>query len=130
MRGLLLIASVLAVMGLAYWAYQENYRTQARAAEAADLSREIAALHERLALLEAEWAYLNRPSRLQELAALNFPRLGLMPFAAEQFGRIDEVAFPRLPRVEAPVLPLPPLSGVVETRGSLPRADADREAIR
>lgn len=130
MRGLLLITCVLAVMGLAYWAYQENYRTQARAAEAAELSREIAALHERLALLEAEWAYLNRPARLRELAALNFPRLGLMPFAAEQFGTIDEVAFPRLPRMEVPDWPLMQLSGVVETRGTTTTVATGGEAGR
>jgi len=119
MRGLIVVSSLLAVMGLATWAYQENYRTTARAAEAAALAREITALHDRLALLEAEWAYLNRPARLWALADMHFPRLGLVPFAPEQFGAIDAVAFPPPPALRGgpASAPLPVLSDIVETRG-------------
>jgi hypothetical protein len=111
MRSLVLLA-LLAVMGLAYWAYQENYRTQAAAREAQQLSREIGGLRERLGLLNAEWAYLNRPDRLARLAELNFDRLRLVPFAPEQFGDIDEVAFPPDPATLI-------VREIVETRGRL-----------
>jgi len=110
MRGLVSLA-ILAVMGLATWAYQENYRTQEAAREAERLTREIGVLRERLALLEAEWAYLNRPARLAALAELNFGRLGLLPLAPEQFGRVEQVAFPPDPAAFA-------VDGIVETRGA------------
>jgi hypothetical protein len=97
MRSLFYVLTALAVIGLAFWAYHENYKTQAALAEAADLNREIGQLRARVAKLNAEWAYLNRPDRLRDLAELNFERLQLLPLAPEQFGRVDQVAFPPLP---------------------------------
>ena len=46
MRSLVLILTGFAVMGLAFWAYRENYRTQAALAETAALQRQIADLRE------------------------------------------------------------------------------------
>ena len=101
MKTLLYILTSFAVVGLAFWAYRENYATQDALDETAQLHREIRAAHARLAVLKAEWAYLNRPDRLRELADLNFERLELMPFRADQFGQVDQIPYP-----QAPLLPV------------------------
>ncbi|WP_425039603.1 cell division protein FtsL [Primorskyibacter sp. S187A] len=97
MRSFMYVLTALAVVGLAFWAYHENYKTQEALSETAKLNREIGELRARVSVLNAEWAYLNRPDRLRDLAELNFPRMGLLPLRAEQFGRVDQVAFPPLP---------------------------------
>ena len=101
MRGLFYVLAALGVMGLAFWAYQENYKTQAAIAEVRDLHRDIGTAHERLGMLRAEWAYLNRPDRLADLADLNFDRLGLLPLMPDAFGRVDQIIYPI-----APILPI------------------------
>jgi len=115
MRSLFYVLSALAVMGLAVWAYNENHKTQQSIANANDLRREIRALREAISVQRAEWAYLNRPDRLRELADLNFPRLGLMPLAGAQFGRIDEIAYPLFEQAWEPALE-PVLSNAIEGR--------------
>ena len=95
MRSLLYATTFMAVIGLAFWAYHENYKTQAALDEVEDLRREISDARARLAVLRAEWAYLNRPDRLRDLAELNFSRLGLLPLHPDQFGRVDQIAYPR-----------------------------------
>ncbi len=94
MRTLLYVVSALAVMGLAFWAYNENYATQQALRDAEKVQREIGDLRVELSVLRAEWAYLNRPERLRDLAVINFDRLGLLPLRPDQFGRVDQVAFP------------------------------------
>ena len=97
MRSLLYVLISLAVIGLAFWAYRENYRTQEAQARAQALQQAIAEARQRLRVLNAEWAYLNRPDRLMDLVELNYERLELMPMRSDQFGRIDQVAFPAPP---------------------------------
>ncbi|WP_417719917.1 cell division protein FtsL [Salipiger sp.] len=94
MRTLLYVTSFMALIGLAFWAYHENYETQAALDNVDDLRRDITDARARLAVLKAEWAYLNRPDRLRDLAEINFPRLGLLPMRPDQFGTIDQVAYP------------------------------------
>lgn len=94
MNTLIYILSALAVIGLAFWAYNENHKTRQALSEVEALQREIGQLRETRAVLRAEWAYLNRPDRLHDLANLNFETLGLMPLRPAQFGRIDQIVFP------------------------------------
>lgn len=93
-RPVMLVLSFLAVLALGFWAYRENYATQHALREVEALNREIAHLRETLSVQRAEWAYLNRPDRLRELATINFERLGLLPLDAAQFGSAAEVAMP------------------------------------
>lgn len=111
MRGLFFVLSALGVMGLAFWAYRENYETQQALRDVDSLQGEIGELREELGVLRAEWAYLNRPNRLRELAEINFDRLALLPLAPRHFGRVDQVAFPSRP--------LAPIMNAVDVVGAL-----------
>lgn len=105
MQWILKICAALAVMGLAFWAYHENYQTQEALKQVRRLHASIGAAHERLGVLRAEWAYLNRPDRLRDLADINFDRLGLLPIQPDAFGSVDQIIYPpvSLPPVTNPV---------------------------
>ncbi len=94
MRTLFYIVCSAFIIGLAYWAYKENYKTQTALREVKELQQEIAKQKEAIAVLNAEWAYLNRPDRLRELVDLNFEALGLIPLAPSHFGDSEMVAYP------------------------------------
>lgn len=94
MKALMYVMAAFAVMGLGFWAYQENYKTQGAIEEVRSLHRQIGVAHERLGMLRAEWAYLNRPDRLSDLAELNFDRLGLLPLMPDAFGRVKDIIYP------------------------------------
>ncbi|MFE3839375.1 cell division protein FtsL [Pseudogemmobacter sonorensis] len=104
MRPVLYVLTFLSLIALGFWAYRENYTTQAALREVRALQREITGLREALSVQKAEWAYLNRPDRLRELAGLNFDALGLMPMEPEQFGTPGQVVFPvpEIPAIELP----------------------------
>ncbi len=97
MRPVLYVLSFITLLGLGFWAYRENYATQASLRQVAVLQDEIAGLRDALSTQNAEWAYLNRPERLRELATLNFDRLGLLPMEPAQFGTTSAIAFPPPP---------------------------------
>ncbi|MCC1491519.1 cell division protein FtsL [Cognatishimia sp. F0-27] len=94
MRSFLYLLTALAVIGTGFWAYRENYTTKEALDRVDALNRDIREARERLAILNAEWAYLNRPDRLRDLAELNFDRLGLLPLRSDQFGIAEQVIFP------------------------------------
>jgi hypothetical protein len=72
-------------MALAYWANFESYKTKAAISYAESIHSEIGELKERLNVLNAEWAYLNRPDRLADLIKWNYETLGLIPISADNF---------------------------------------------
>ena len=115
--GLLLGATVLA---LAFWAYQENYRTREVVAEVRGVQNEIGRLQEQLSVLRAEWAYLNRPERLRELVQLNADKLNLKPITSTQFVDTAKIDYPP-PPVKYP--PRRPENFVPPTEGAITDAD-------
>ena len=121
MRPVLYILSFLAVLATAFWAYRENYATQAKLKEVAGLQAQIASLREAIAFQRAEWAYLSRPARLRELAKINFDRLGLLPMEPEQFGTSAQVAFPAPPMLI--------ITGTTTVMGALNLATDEQEQI-
>ena len=110
MRPVLAMAMAACVMALALWAYREDDRTRLAIREMQRLEREIGRQGEALAVLDAEWAYLNRPDRLRDLARLNDARLRLAPLTAEAFARLDQV----------PARPVP-LGPLADAGGPAPR---------
>jgi len=111
MRSIFYVVTTLIVMGMAFWAYRQNYETQDSMREADHVRSEIAQLRETLGVLRAEWAYLNRPDRLRELADLNFDRLGLLPLSPDQFGSAEQIAYPPDPMLA--------ITNTIETVGNL-----------
>lgn len=97
MRSFFVVVTGMMVMLLAVWAYRQNYATQASLGEVRELRAEIADLRGRAGVLRAEWAYLNRPERLADLADMNFERLRLLPLRPDHFRRIDSIPFPPEP---------------------------------
>ena len=105
MRPVFYVMGVAAVIGFAVWAYQQNYATQDALKELDRLNASIAVERERLSILRAEWAYLNRPDRLSELVAMNFDRLRLLPMNYESFGDVAQIAYPEMPAPDMPSRP-------------------------
>ena len=102
MRSLIYTLTFACLVGLAFWAYQENIKTKKVIAKTEQLQKDIGIARARLSILNAEWAYLNRPERLAELVDLNFGRLQLTPLRASNFSDVDEINFlndPDLPEV-------------------------------
>jgi hypothetical protein len=97
MRFVLHLSLAGLVVLCATWAYRVNYATQEAMNRVADLEAEIVREREALAVLEAEWAYLNRPDRLRQLALAHSALLGLEELTPDQFGEAAMVAYPPEP---------------------------------
>ncbi|WP_458790062.1 cell division protein FtsL [Yoonia sp. MH D7] len=114
MRSFLYVLAGLAVMALAFWSYQENYKTRDAISDVRRLHAQIGSNYERLGMLRAEWAYLNRPDRLSDLAELNFKRLELLPLMPNAFGDVDQIIYP-IPDELIVVVPIDVNSAPVNT---------------
>ena len=70
----------------------ENVKTQIAMKKSEELQTELGKARAKLAVLKAEWVYLNRPERLIHLTNLGFDQLKLGPIRAsnfEEFSRLN-----------------------------------------
>jgi len=93
---------VLALLGVGL--FQVKYAVQAKERELRKVNRQIAADHDAMRVLEAEWSYLNDPVRLADLTRRH---TDLTPVMASQIVTVDGLApRPEVTPEEAPPLPL------------------------
>jgi cell division protein FtsL len=75
------IAAILALVGSAIYAYSIKYQTSYRAEQIVKTKLEIKAEHDAIAVLRAEWSFMTRPERVQQLADRY---LDLQPLTADK----------------------------------------------
>jgi cell division protein FtsL len=87
-RGRATLFWIALVATVGFGLFHVKYKVQALEEEMARLNSGIVQEQEQLHVLRAEWAYLNRPERLEDL---NRRLLGLGPMAPAQIGTIDDL---------------------------------------
>jgi len=117
--------SLLALVAVAAWAYNVNYRTAEALEQNRTLARAIAAERERIHVLSVEWGRLNAPDRLRRLVAGHNRTLALMPMAPDHFGDTAAIPYPPPPPIQPPekgpaIVADAPAPPVVRERASLP----------
>lgn len=99
----LLLAALVATASLVL--FRTSYEVQALAERLGALNREIVHEQQAIRVLRAEWAYLNQPARLRELAERHS---SLAPAMAGQIiARLDEIPTPLPKTPGTPIYPLP-----------------------
>ena len=83
------ICLVLGLVALAYVIYQVKYDARALDEQIVDLNKKIEGERDGIALLRAEWSLLNRPERIERLAA---KYLKLAPPQPRQLVTLDSLA--------------------------------------
>lgn len=94
MRWALYVVGLCLVVAAAFWSYRMTYGTKDVMAEVRTLRSEIRREREAIAILEAEWAWLNAPARLEALLEENRARLELKAMTPDRFAEIAEIAAP------------------------------------
>ncbi len=89
---------MIAAASAGLYLYQEKYRAQMLDREISGVIKQIDQSHDRINLLKAEWALLNQPDRLSDLASQH---LSLQPLAPTQFTQLADLGS-RLPSPAAP----------------------------
>jgi hypothetical protein len=73
------IVAIVALIGSAVYAYSIKYQTSFQAEQILKMKHEITAERNAIAVLRAEWSFLTRPERLQQLSDryLDLQQLGV-----------------------------------------------------
>lgn len=82
------VITLLLLLGVSYGLYQLKYQVEGLQDRATALNRQIAEDQRAIKVLQAEWAYLTRPQRLQRLSD---QFLHLEPVAVHQIAAMDEL---------------------------------------
>ncbi|MEM9049116.1 MAG: cell division protein FtsL [Pseudomonadota bacterium] len=98
MRLVLYLFGALLATVFGFWAYNVNYDTQEAMQRVQRLQSDLARERQSIAMLRAEWVWLNRPDRLAALVAEYNATLGLVPLDPAHFASLPEIAFPLPPR--------------------------------
>ena len=91
MRGALYLLAAALVVASAFLSYRMSYAMQDRVDVAERLQRAIDREREAIAVLRAEWAYLNAPERLEGLARRHAAELALAPMTPGHFAPLDHI---------------------------------------
>ena len=89
MRSIIVVLCSICLIVVSVWAYNVNYKVRSTIKAVNYLSSEIEQKESRIKLLKAEWAYLNRPERLNRLITIHFSELGLIPLSHENYITFD-----------------------------------------
>ena len=95
-RWLNLIA-IVALLGSAAYAYSIKYETARYSAEIVRMQHEIQREKDAIGMLRADYAWLGRPGRVQQLADRH---LDLQNFSIEKIAKVNELP-DRAPRIDA-----------------------------
>ena len=88
MMRLINICVIVALVFAAADVYKIKFESTRQAQRVAKLRMEIRREHDAIALLRAEWAKLDTPARIQDLARRHLP---LKPTDVQQFDRLDNL---------------------------------------
>ena len=88
MTKLLHMVAITALIGSAGYAYSIKYDTLYYAEQVAKLKTKAQRERDAIAVLQAEWQYLDRPDRLQEAADQH---LDLQPLKIQQLARLSDL---------------------------------------
>lgn len=88
MSRILTLAAVGLAIGAAATLYQVKYEVRLLEREARELHRNVARERQSIQVLEAEWAFLNQPSRIQDLAERY---LDLKPLKPSQISTVERL---------------------------------------
>jgi hypothetical protein len=93
MNRLSAVVWMLLIVAAAFLLYMVKYQVQYLRTQVAQTTRDLEVEREGLNVVAAEWAYLNRPDRLQQLASKYL--VSSEELTVDQVADIQEIPFPR-----------------------------------